>query len=366
MLALSIRRDRTPVVLRKLAKAESDARVARRILAIANALDGMSREEAAQSAGMDRQTLRDWVIRYNADGIDGLADRPRDGRPPKLDAEEKAELVRIVLAGPDPEVSGLSAFTREDLVRICKQRFTKSLHVTSMGRILRELELTRQKARPSNPEKDPAAQAAFKKRPGAAQKNSVRIKTSVSACSSRTRHGSARRAGPAISGGSAASVHRASATSASRSPTSLLVWSLAPTTASPSSCPTPTPRRCSSSSTTLLQRLARMNTRSWSSTRPVGTTRVPSVCRPTSRSCRCRLIARAQSRRAHLALPQGALPLPPMSTRQSSMRPARRGSASLQRPAASNRSAPTRGFQRSRLRIDGMNPCNRRVIDLRC
>jgi transposase-like protein len=92
-------------------------RVSRRVLAIANALDGMSREEAAHSAGMDRQTLRDWVIRYNADGIDGLADRPRDGRPPKLDAEEKAELVGIVLAGPDPEVSGLSAFTREDLVR---------------------------------------------------------------------------------------------------------------------------------------------------------------------------------------------------------------------------------------------------------
>ena len=103
----------------------------------------------------------------------GLADRQRDGRPPKLDAEEKSELIRIVLAGPEPEVSGLSAFTREDLVRICKQRFAKSLHVTSMGRILRELELTRQKARPSHPEKDPAAQAAFKKSPGAAQKNSV-------------------------------------------------------------------------------------------------------------------------------------------------------------------------------------------------
>src|SRR6516165_5068173 len=145
MLALSIRRDRTPTVLRKLAKSESDARIARRILAIANALDGMSREEAAQSAGMDRQTLRDWVIRYNEHGLDGLADLPRDGRPPKLDAEEKAELIRIVLAGPDPEVTGVSAFAREDLVRICEQRFAKSLHVTSMGR-------------PSHPEKDPAAQ----------------------------------------------------------------------------------------------------------------------------------------------------------------------------------------------------------------
>ena len=119
MSALWIRRDRTPRVLRKLAKGESDARISRRILAIANALDGMSREVAAQSAGMDCQTLRDWVIRYNEHGLDGLADRPRDGGPPKLNAEEKAALYRIVLDGPAPEASGLSAFTREDLVRIC-------------------------------------------------------------------------------------------------------------------------------------------------------------------------------------------------------------------------------------------------------
>ena len=91
----------------------------------------------------------------------------------KLDAEEKAELLRIVLAGPAPEKSGLSAFTREDLVHICKERFGKSLHATSMGRILRDLGLSRQKARPSHPQKDLAAQAAFKKSPGAAQKNSA-------------------------------------------------------------------------------------------------------------------------------------------------------------------------------------------------
>ena len=173
MSALTIRRDRTPVVLRKQARTESDRRVARRILAIASALDGMSREDAARSAGMDRQTLRDWVIRYNEHSLDGLVDRPRDGRPPKLDAEEKAELYRIVLAGPDPETSGLSAFTRDDLVAICKQRFGKSLHATSMGRILRELGLSRQKARPSHPQKDLAAQAAFKKSPANTQANSA-------------------------------------------------------------------------------------------------------------------------------------------------------------------------------------------------
>ena len=100
MSALSIRRDRTPMALRKVAKGESDARIARRILAIASALDGMSRDEAAQSAGMDRQTLRDWVIRYNEHGLDGLADLPRDGRPPKLEAKEKAELVSSCSPGP--------------------------------------------------------------------------------------------------------------------------------------------------------------------------------------------------------------------------------------------------------------------------
>ena len=70
--ALMIRRDRTPAVLRKAARVETDARIARRILAIANALDGMIRDAAARAAGMDRQTLRDWVIRYNAHGLDGL------------------------------------------------------------------------------------------------------------------------------------------------------------------------------------------------------------------------------------------------------------------------------------------------------
>ena len=173
MRALSIRRDRTPSVLRKLAKSEPDARIGRRILAIANALEGMSRDAAAASAGMDRQTLRDWVIRYNEHGLDGLSDRWGDGRPPKLDREEKAELLGIVLAGPDPETSGLSAFTREDLVRLCEERFGKRLHVTSMGRLLRDLGLSRQKARPSHPEKDPAAQAAFKKSPATSAKTSA-------------------------------------------------------------------------------------------------------------------------------------------------------------------------------------------------
>ena len=75
MASLPIRRDMSAAELRALARKESDARVLRRLLALAMALDGTNREEAARQTGMDRQTLRDWVVRYNAEGVDGLRDR---------------------------------------------------------------------------------------------------------------------------------------------------------------------------------------------------------------------------------------------------------------------------------------------------
>lgn len=173
MAALEIRRDRTAAVLRREARGERDARVARRMLAIANALSGMSRDEAARSAGMDRQTLRDWVMRYNEHGLDGLYDRWGDGRPPRLTTEEQAELLAVVMAGSDPETTGISALTREDFVRVCEERFGKSFHPSSMSRILRRLGLSRQKTRPSHPMKDPAASSAFKKSPRDPEKNSA-------------------------------------------------------------------------------------------------------------------------------------------------------------------------------------------------
>jgi len=173
MTALVIRRDRTPEVLRKLAKAEANPRAARRLLAIANALSGMSRKEAAEAAGMERQALRDAVVRYNAHGLDGLYDCWSNGRPPRLDANEQAELAAIILAGPDPEADGISAFTREDLARICEARFGKTFHPSSMSRVLRRLGFSRQKARPSHPKQDLAGMEAFKKSSGASGKTSV-------------------------------------------------------------------------------------------------------------------------------------------------------------------------------------------------
>ena len=154
-------------------KAEANARVARRLLAIANALSGMSRKEAAEAAGMDRQTLRDWVIRYNAHGLDGLYDCWGDGRPPRLEPQEQAELIRIVLAGPDPERRPFGLHARGPWCASAKTGSARRLHPASMGRLLRRLGLSRQKARPSHPQKDPAQAEAFKKSPGASEKTSV-------------------------------------------------------------------------------------------------------------------------------------------------------------------------------------------------
>ena len=108
-------------------------RVVRRRLAIADGLCGMSRAEAAHSAGMDRLRLGDWVVRYNEHGVAGLADAWKGGRPPMLTMAEQAELLAIVMAGRDPERDGLCAFTRDDPVAIAKRKFGKSMHPTSIN-----------------------------------------------------------------------------------------------------------------------------------------------------------------------------------------------------------------------------------------
>lgn len=103
---LPIRDDILSDALRRLARCELDRAAATRMFAIANALEGMSRAEAARLAGMERQALRDAVVRYNAEGLAGLHNRPRPPRPGKLDATELRALSGLILDGPDPEVTG--------------------------------------------------------------------------------------------------------------------------------------------------------------------------------------------------------------------------------------------------------------------
>src|ERR687898_125550 len=97
-----IRDDISAEELRRLARQETNGRVACRLIALANVRDGMSREQAARQAGMDRQTLRDWVIRFNAEGVEGLGDRPKSGRPSWLDDGQLATLKALVLLARTP------------------------------------------------------------------------------------------------------------------------------------------------------------------------------------------------------------------------------------------------------------------------
>jgi transposase len=163
MVAVPIATGRTPAGLRMLARRERDGRVSGRLLALANALDGMSREAAARAAGMDRQTLRDWVHRYNAEGIEGLRDRPRPGRPCALDEGRQAALKALILKGPKLERDGCVAWRIRDLCRLVEDRFGVRYGETGMLRLVKSLDLSRQKARPVHPEADPKAQERFKK-----------------------------------------------------------------------------------------------------------------------------------------------------------------------------------------------------------
>ena len=162
--ALTIRDALTPSALRRRARHEPNRRAALRMLAIANALEGMSRAEAARLAGMERQALRDAVVRYNEAGIAGLHDRPKPGRPQRLSEAEQAALAARVFAEPDPERDGTAAWTRADLCGWLEGRFGKTFHPSSLSRVLKRLDLSRQKVRPVHPEADPKARERFEKR----------------------------------------------------------------------------------------------------------------------------------------------------------------------------------------------------------
>jgi transposase len=160
---LAIRTDLEAAELRRLARRERDGRVAARLIALANVLDGMSRKAAAHAAGMDRQTLRDWVIRFNAEGVEGLRDAPRSGRRPWMGEGQQAALRAIVLRGPDPECDGVSTWRVIDLCRIAEERFGIRYREGGMRRLVKALGLSRQKIRPRHPKADKAAQERFKK-----------------------------------------------------------------------------------------------------------------------------------------------------------------------------------------------------------
>ena len=145
--------------LRRAAGRSRDTAAARRMLALA--LDGALRADAAQAAGMDRQTLRDWVHRYNQAGLAGLSDRHGGGMRPLLSPEQEAVVAEWVRQGPDLAEHGVVRWRRVDLARAIRARFGVVLAERSMSTVLRRLGLRRMVARPRHPGHDGAAQASF-------------------------------------------------------------------------------------------------------------------------------------------------------------------------------------------------------------
>ena len=110
---------------------------------------------------MERQTLRDWVHRYNADGLSGLADRHGGGIAPRLSAEQEAEIADWIRTGPDVEVDGVVRWRCVDIQTRIARRFGVALHERSVGKLLHRLRFARVSTRPRHPKADTTAQASF-------------------------------------------------------------------------------------------------------------------------------------------------------------------------------------------------------------
>ena len=155
------RTEHTAAMLRRYAASSADASVARRLLALALVLDGHKRADAARAAGMDGQTLCDWVHRYNADGIAGLGDRHGGGAPPRLSPEQEAEVAGWIRAGPDVEKDGVVRWRSVDIQARIACEWGVTLHERSVGKLMHRLRFARVSTRPRHPKADAVAQASF-------------------------------------------------------------------------------------------------------------------------------------------------------------------------------------------------------------
>src|SRR6202011_2831832 len=146
--------------LRRLARRES-GRVCQRVVMIANMREGMEHEEAARLAGLSRSAAYEWHNRYEEDGIEGLRDRPRPGRQPRVDAVTRARFKERIVAGAELERGGGGVCRGGDAQRILKEEFDIDCSLSSTYRLLHRMKLSWLAPRPRHPEAEATAQAAF-------------------------------------------------------------------------------------------------------------------------------------------------------------------------------------------------------------
>ena len=170
--AVRLREDDSAEELRGLARRSRAVSQSRGLLSLAGVRDGMDRGAAAKIGGMDRQTLRDWVHRFNASGAGGLLDDWTEGPKPRLSSAQMAEVARIVGAGPDREKDGVVRLRRVDLKRVIAERFGVDFPERYVGTLLKELGFSHISARPRHPAQDERIVEAFKKLPARAESSS--------------------------------------------------------------------------------------------------------------------------------------------------------------------------------------------------
>jgi len=161
--AIGLRTDFTADDLRRLAKASGDAGQTRRLLALAAIYEGTSRPDAARIGGVGLQTVRDWVLRFNADGPGGLVERKAPGKRPLLVDEQRAALVAAVEAGPKPYLHGVVRWRLVDLAQWLWDEFGVSVSRQTLGRELRTMGFCKLSARPQHHAQDAQAIETFKK-----------------------------------------------------------------------------------------------------------------------------------------------------------------------------------------------------------
>ena len=160
---IPLRTDYSADDLRRLSCHSSDSKQTRRLLALALIYDGSPRHEAARHANVDVQSIRDWVLRFNGEGADGLIDRKSTGAPPRLNAAHRAALARVVEDGPVPYLDGIVRWRLCDLVSWLHAEYRITVSDSTLSRILRDMGYRKLSARPRHHAQDPEAGPVFKK-----------------------------------------------------------------------------------------------------------------------------------------------------------------------------------------------------------
>ena len=156
------RADHTPEALERLSRECKDDAFARRLRAVSMVLRGFSREDVARAQGVDRQTIRDWVLRFNEAGPDGLRDQPRGGSSCRLRAEQLEALVAVLETGPDPEREGICRWRLADLSDWIRSHFGVTYTLEGARGLIHRLGFRSLSPRPIHPKANPEAQETFR------------------------------------------------------------------------------------------------------------------------------------------------------------------------------------------------------------